>query len=601
MLLAQIEQAQLARRSDDRDPAYVFKHALVQEAAYASLLKHDRKHLHRLVGEALERLTLRADRLDEYAPQLGHHFNEAGDVDRAVQYFTLAGDQAARVYANAEAVEHYSRALEIVESQTPRTHGLQDLYLKRGQALLSNSQYFEAADHYTHMEQTALERADRSLELASLIAQATLRSMYSPAFDVIQAQTLSDRALVLARALNDRAAEARILWNLMRIHSEVGGDPHQAIVYGETALTLARELQLSEQYAFTLNDVQYAYRAAGQFVRANVALDEARQLWRERGHLHMLSDNLNQSAINHFYLGDFAQALALTDEAWAVGETSYNTPQLLLSRLLAAQVQIEQGDWRAAAHNLERAEMFDASLGIWGAAPLLMARSTLYTAAGDIDRAIELVQQAYQAAQRTPLWLVFNPPLVAMLARWQLQHGDLAAALETIAEMRHEPREPGQLARTLWGEHISFAESELALAQQSYSQAADIADQFVDVLRQMSLRRPLPEALHIKAQALLAQHEDDQAHDALTEARATAEAIGSRRTAWLILVALSGIESRRGNEHEAQSLRQQARSIIDYIANHCPPDPSALPSVAGQSLRESFLNLPDVHRVMSDE
>src|SRR3990172_2344393 len=73
---------------------YLFRHALVQEAAYYSLVKQDRKHLHGLVGEALERTY--PDRLEELAPLLAQHFTEAGEDERALKYYTLAAGSAAR-------------------------------------------------------------------------------------------------------------------------------------------------------------------------------------------------------------------------------------------------------------------------------------------------------------------------------------------------------------------------------------------------------------------------------------------------------------------------------------------------------------------------
>jgi predicted ATPase len=59
---------------------YLFRHALVQDAAYESLLLADRQRLHLLVGEALERLF--AERLAEFAPMLGHHFMVAGQAEK---------------------------------------------------------------------------------------------------------------------------------------------------------------------------------------------------------------------------------------------------------------------------------------------------------------------------------------------------------------------------------------------------------------------------------------------------------------------------------------------------------------------------------------
>src|SRR5712691_2614041 len=91
---------------------YLFRHALIQEAAYHSLVKGNRRMLHQAVGESLENLN--PARLDTpaLAPVLARHFAEAGDQARALRYYALAGQAAAKTYATAEAIHHFSRALE---------------------------------------------------------------------------------------------------------------------------------------------------------------------------------------------------------------------------------------------------------------------------------------------------------------------------------------------------------------------------------------------------------------------------------------------------------------------------------------------------------
>lgn len=71
------------------EPEYVFKHALVQEIMYQSLLKHDRRRLHRLVAESLELAD--SERLDQVASLLALHWHEAGDAPRAFAYYLRAG------------------------------------------------------------------------------------------------------------------------------------------------------------------------------------------------------------------------------------------------------------------------------------------------------------------------------------------------------------------------------------------------------------------------------------------------------------------------------------------------------------------------------
>src|SRR5919202_2943793 len=106
--LAQLEDAQLVRRAAEEELAYLFKHALTQETAYESLLHKRRRELHLQVAQVIEQLYPK--QLDEYAARLAQHYAEAGDDAKTLEYATRAGDIAARVYANAEAIAQYSLA-----------------------------------------------------------------------------------------------------------------------------------------------------------------------------------------------------------------------------------------------------------------------------------------------------------------------------------------------------------------------------------------------------------------------------------------------------------------------------------------------------------
>ncbi len=87
---------------------YAFRHVLIQEAAYESILLKKRAELHRRIGEIME--GIHAERIEEFAPLLAYHFHSAGD-ERSLKYDILAGEKSARLYANAEAAAHFSRAL----------------------------------------------------------------------------------------------------------------------------------------------------------------------------------------------------------------------------------------------------------------------------------------------------------------------------------------------------------------------------------------------------------------------------------------------------------------------------------------------------------
>jgi tetratricopeptide (TPR) repeat protein len=554
---------------------YMFRHALIQDAAHASLVKRDRVQLHRAVGETLERL--HAECRDEFAPVLARHFAEAGDDRRALEYFTLAGDVAARAYANTEAAEHYAQAIANARRITAEEQ-LKSLYLKCGRALQSSGRYWETWANYVEMESVARERGDRSLELASLIEQATLRSVYSPIIDQDLARTLLDRALALAGGLDDHGAEARILWTLMRITVFSGEDPTLATLYGERSLVLAREYRLHEQLAYTLNDIQYAYRSVGQIDRALAALDEARDLWRVQGNLHMLADNLNQAASIYGFSGRLAQALALADEAYQISMPSNNVTQQALSQLIAGQVYTYLGRPDRALENLERARSLGSPLGT-GPSDAMLA--LLFGSFGAIERALASARRLYDVARSTPLYRVVGVTIVSTLGWLHALKGDLDEAERMVAEAHGLTGI--RVVGWMGGAQLLLAEGELALARRDYPRVVESMQRTAATLRAQGVHVHVPEALYLAARALLALDRLEEARAILCEARAEAEAMGTRYILWQILIALSRVEEQRGNPAEAESLRRQAREVIGDIADHCPSD-----------LRASFLNLPDV-------
>jgi predicted ATPase len=92
---------------------YLFRHALVQDAAYGSLLKQERRELHGQVGEALEQLY--PERVGELAPVLAMHFEQAGEPEKAITYLAEAGEHALRQNAIQEGFAAYDQAASLID------------------------------------------------------------------------------------------------------------------------------------------------------------------------------------------------------------------------------------------------------------------------------------------------------------------------------------------------------------------------------------------------------------------------------------------------------------------------------------------------------
>jgi predicted ATPase len=109
--LGSLERAELLREAG-RTPEleYIFKHDLARDAAYGSILNRKRREVHRRVAEAIERLF--PERLEEHAHRIAQHFALAGDDEKALKYYAMAGEAAAGLYAGAEGAAHFAGAIE---------------------------------------------------------------------------------------------------------------------------------------------------------------------------------------------------------------------------------------------------------------------------------------------------------------------------------------------------------------------------------------------------------------------------------------------------------------------------------------------------------
>jgi DNA-binding SARP family transcriptional activator len=109
------------RQDGQRLSRYHFRHILFQKHLYNTLDPVERVHSHQAVGKALESLYAEAGRdISAVAPHLARHFQEAGITEKAIDYLRQAGQRAQRLYANAEAIEHFQQALGmLVDAPAP--------------------------------------------------------------------------------------------------------------------------------------------------------------------------------------------------------------------------------------------------------------------------------------------------------------------------------------------------------------------------------------------------------------------------------------------------------------------------------------------------
>src|SRR5215510_7742416 len=184
---------------------YLFKHALIQDAAYQSLLKSKRQQLHQQIAQVL---TDRFPETVETQPELlAHHYTEASLKEQAIPYWQKAGQRASQRSANIEAVAHLTQGLELLKTlpDTPeRTQQELALQTTLGPPLIAVKGY--TASEVEHSYTRALELCRQLGETPQLFPVLRgLQVFYFTRAQHEKARTLAEQLLPLAQHEQDPA------------------------------------------------------------------------------------------------------------------------------------------------------------------------------------------------------------------------------------------------------------------------------------------------------------------------------------------------------------------------------------------------------------
>jgi predicted ATPase len=170
--LAQLVKAELLyQRGRPPRARYLFKHALIQDAAYASLLKRTRQQVHQQIAQVFE---ARFPTLVETQPELvAQHYVAAGCTEQAVHYWQRAGEQASERSANLEAISHLTTGIELLKTlpETPEhTQQALALHIALGAALLMTKGQAAPEVEHTYIQARVLcQRLGETPELAPVL------------------------------------------------------------------------------------------------------------------------------------------------------------------------------------------------------------------------------------------------------------------------------------------------------------------------------------------------------------------------------------------------------------------------------------------------
>jgi class 3 adenylate cyclase/tetratricopeptide (TPR) repeat protein len=503
--------------------AYMFKHALTHDVAYASVLAHRRKELHRTIGLAMEELY--ADRLAEHYETLAHHFERGEDWERALDYHERSAAKAADRYASGAAAWHCRQALAIADRLGTAVAAARrcELEERLGLACMYLSEFCDSGDAFAR----AAEHADSPDRRVADLANASHSYLWGHAGE--SATRAGEAALALARGGGHREAEAHAL-------SVIG---FRRGVLGEIGV-----------YA---EHLQEAWRLVGPDRDAEIA-----------GLLHFLVAEVSE------WRGDYELSLAHGERALAIGRRLGLAHLLIWSNWFLGKAACCRGDYGRALGLLEEGRGLTERIGdrAWNTR-LLNTLGWCYAEIGDLARARASNEGAARVAREIgDAEIIANAEI--NLALNHLALGETTRAQEGLAALLAEPPPDFPFMRWRYSMHLENALGRVALAQGDPAQAFACAERELEAARRHAAPKLEARALELRARALLELERPEQALAALEDALAIAGRIGYPRATWRGLGLAALLEHRAGRRARAEACQAKRAQVVEALARSLP-------------------------------
>ncbi len=361
--LGQLVEAELLyQRGRPPQAKYMFKHALIQDAAYQSLLKRTRQQYHRDVAALLA--TRFADTVETQPEILAHHYTEAGENGPATDYWLQAGQMALERSSNHEAIGHLMKGLTLLPEDD--SHAGRELVIQRqlGTALMATKGYGAPETGRAF---------DRARELCAIVTDDD--SIYPVLFGVwVSGLTRANHASAFEVAVEmyERASKGSDKFAQLTSHLIMGcsqlhmGALLDARDHLERAAVLFPGIDKEEiatsavRYGLEMGATYHAYAAwcewllgypdrALQLSRTSLALQETSD------HLYTRSRALYWNAVVHEFCGDQARVLELADAAIATAKEHGLPLVVAVGRIMQAAADAALNETEGAAEDMAKA------------------------------------------------------------------------------------------------------------------------------------------------------------------------------------------------------------------------------------------------------
>jgi class 3 adenylate cyclase/tetratricopeptide (TPR) repeat protein len=419
---------------------FIFKHAVTKDVTYDSLLVQRRKEVHGAIGRAIEELY--ADRLDEHAALLAYHYARSDHADKALTYAVLAGDRAARMYANTEAKTFYEEALAITR--------------RRAASPAADRAHVDAI---LKLAAVGMTRQDIERDLANL-----------------------EQARALTERLGDEGRLAQVLYWRGRLQY-VSGDSAGALACATESLAIADRLADDGLAAPPVNLMGRIYALRAEFPKSGQLLERSVEQMRRLGNKSEESTAAGLAGWVLGWTGEFARAVPYADQGIRLAQEIQNPFAEAAALLYRGLIHDARGAWPEAIADFARARTVAERVGDRFRAYLAeFSEGQAHTMAGDPARGRTLLEESLTRAQQIGTKF-FLAGLKTALANCLIALGELDAVPTLCREAIQIAQETGDrffgaLAhRTLAEALCALTPPDLAGAERALEEAIRIQEE----------------------------------------------------------------------------------------------------------------------------
>jgi predicted ATPase len=525
---------------------YRFAHTLFQQYVYNELSAGERRLLHAEIAEVLE--ALYGDQADEIAVRLAYHFTQGEAWEKACYYLTSSGDKARQAYANHEAIEFYTRAVEVSGRITPALNGAQllSVYEGRGLVWMMLTKYDEAVGDFHVMRQ-------------------------------------------IAGALENRQKEGESLCHLANAHfMKFSEDQFLAEGYGREALRLSRETGDQRTFAKSLAILGFVHQARGELREADRALEESLQISRENGFKDALAQGVMMLGHQAYWQGNFPGAIQLAQEGVTVSREIYDGFNELFNLTLLSQAYESAGRYSQAHKTLQealtKAKERDNKFFI---GRLTNTLGWFHSEFGDVSRAVEFDQESVELGRT---YRISNVEISALI-NLGLDYGALGQHERALSylepTLERVQREAFGAHRWRWKVRLLIGLAEVHYSARAYEDASRYVEEGVKEAQATSSQKYVIKGCGLRGKVLAHQGDIEAAGAELQRAFSLAEQLGSPSLVYPIAFDLGQWYEAVGKEREAIELYRKAKATTEYMAT----------AVEDQALQSIFLQSASVQAI----